>query len=406
MSLDEPIERSPRSYSGSTAGLGRANRQRVTAVLQSAGPLSQADLARASGLSPATISAIVRELEAEDRLERDGPRRGALLRLRPQPGFVLGFDYGHRHLRVAVADRTGRVLADTAKRLPRDHESSAGVKEGVAIARRLLKKAGGGLGDVVAAGVGLPAPVLTETRLVGSSSILPGWVGVRADEALSEALGRPVVVDNDANLGALAELTWGAGRGRRDLVYLKVASGIGAGIVIDGKLVRGAAGTAGEIGHTTVDEHGDVCHCGNRGCLETIASADTVLRILQVRDGPELTVDQVIRAALAGDAGCGRVIGDAGRQIGVALANLVNLLSPELIIVGGDLAAAGDILLAPIRDATRRFAIETAATASELVPAALGARAEVLGAVALAVERSEGNSPAGLDLAQPEAAMG
>jgi predicted NBD/HSP70 family sugar kinase/DNA-binding CsgD family transcriptional regulator len=374
---------------GSTADLARANRQRVISALQAEGPLSQAELARACDLSPPTISSIVRALEAEGRLEREGPRRGALLRLLPQPGYVLGFDYGHRHLRVALADRTGRVLGDTAKQLPRDHESAAGVKEGVALARKLLRQADARLSDVVAAGMGLPAPVLSDSREVGSSSILPGWVGVRADEVLAEALGHPVVVDNDANLGALAEMTWGAGRGRRDLVYLKVASGIGAGIVINGQIVKGAAGTAGEIGHTTVDEHGDVCHCGNRGCLETIASADTVLRVLQLRDGPKLTLARAIQAAIDGDAGCGRVIGDAGRQIGVALANLVNLLGPELIIVGGDLAAAGELLLAPMREATMRFAIATAADATELVPAELGPKAEVLGAVALAVERSE-----------------
>jgi predicted NBD/HSP70 family sugar kinase len=375
------------SYSGSPADLGRANRQRVVEVLQEEGALSQAELARASGLSPATISSIVRELESERRLERESSRRGAPLRLVPLPGFVLGFDYGHRHLRVAVADRTGEILAETTRRLPRDHEAKAGVSAGVELAKQLLADAGGGLADVVACGMGLPAPVLAETQLVGSSSILPGWVGVHANEQLAQALGHPVSVDNDANLGALAEMTWGAGRGARDLVYLKLATGIGAGIVVDGSLVRGAAGTAGEIGHTTMDEHGEVCRCGNRGCLETVASADTVLRLLAPQHGSDLTLHDAIDAALAGDAGCRRVIGDAGRHIGVALANLVNLLSPELIVVGGELAGAGDILLDPIREAVDRYAIETAARATRLVPAALGERAEVLGAVALAAGR-------------------
>lgn len=385
------------SYSGSTADLGRANRQRVLTVLQEQGPLSQADLARASGLSPATISAIVRALEAEQRLERESSRRGALLRLLPLPGFALGFDYGHRHLRVAVADRTGRLLGEATKPLPRDHDASTGVKAGLAMAKQLLADADGGIDDVVAAGMGLPAPVLGESHLVGSSSILPGWVGVHADEQLAEALGHPVSVDNDANLGALAEMTWGAGRGSRDLVYLKLATGIGAGIVVGGSIVRGAAGTAGEIGHTTMDEHGDVCRCGNRGCLETVAGADTVLRVLSARHGSELKLHDAIDAALAGDAGCRRVIGDAGRHIGVAVANLINLLSPELIIVGGELAGAGDILLDPMREAVGRFAIETAASATRLVPAELGDRAEVLGAIALAVLRSEGSAPASQD---------
>jgi predicted NBD/HSP70 family sugar kinase len=381
------------SYSGSPQDLGRANRERVLTVLQEGGPLSQAELARASGLSPATISAIVRELEAERRLERESDRRGARLRPLPLPGFVLGLDFGHRHLRVAAADRTGRVLAEAARRLPRDHDASAGVRAAVTLAKKVLGEGGGSLGDVVACGMGLPAPLLGDSHLVGSSSILPGWVGVHADEQLAGALGHPVWVDNDANLGALAEMTWGAGRGARDLVYLKLATGIGAGIVVGGSLVRGAAGTAGEIGHTTVDEHGDVCQCGNRGCLETVAGADTILRLLAPVHGPELALQEAIDAALAGDAGCRRVIADAGRHIGVALANLVNLMSPELIVVGGELAGAGEVLLEPMRAAVERYAIEAAASATQLVPAALGDRAEVLGAVALAVLNSDGSPP-------------
>jgi predicted NBD/HSP70 family sugar kinase len=147
-----------------------------------------------------------------------------------------------------------------------------------------------------------------------------------------------------------------------------------------------------------MDEHGDVCRCGNRGCLETIAGADTVLRLLAARDGPELTLQDAIEAALGGDAGCRRVMGDTGRHIGVALANLVNLLSPELIVVGGDLAGAGDILLDPMREAVDRYAIERAAQATSIVPSTLGDSTEVLGAVALAVLRSEGMPPAGEDL--------
>jgi predicted NBD/HSP70 family sugar kinase len=138
-----------------------------------------------------------------------------------------------------------------------------------------------------------------------------------------------------------------------------------------------------------MDEHGDVCRCGNRGCLETVAGADTVLRMLAPVHGPGFTLHDAIDAALEGDAGCRRVIADAGRHIGVALANLVNLLSPELIIVGGELAGAGDVLLNPIRDAVGRFAIETAAKATTLVPTTLGDDAEVLGAVALAVRGQE-----------------
>nr|MDT0666121.1 ROK family protein [Micromonospora sp. DSM 115978] len=158
-----------------------------------------------------------------------------------------------------------------------------------------------------------------------------------------------MTVDNDANLGALAELTWGAGRGASGVAYIKAATGVGAGMVVDGRIHRGHTGTAGEIGHTTVDEHGPVCRCGNRGCLETFVGTRILLDMLRASHGPDLSVLGMLALARDGDAGCQRVVADAGRAIGVAVANLCNLVNPELVVVGGDLAAAGDLLLDPLR---------------------------------------------------------
>ena len=224
-----------------------------------------------------------------------------------------------------------------------------------------------------------------ESGTLGSTSILPGWTGARPAEELRGRLGVPVHVDNDANLGALGEMVWGSGRGVRDLAYIKVASGVGAGLVIEGKIYRGPGGTAGEIGHITLDESGPVCRCGNRGCLETFAAARYVLPLLQSSHGTDLTMEGVVRLARDGDPGCRRVIADVGRHIGSGVANLCNLLNPSRVVLGGDLAEAGELVLGPIRESVGRYAIPSAARQLSVLPGALGGRAEVLGALALAL---------------------
>jgi predicted NBD/HSP70 family sugar kinase len=242
---------------------------------------------------------------------------------------------------------------------------------------------------VINVGMGVPGPLLHVDGTVGSGAILPGWVGVHAGEEMQRRLGLPVVVDNDANLGALAEAMIGAGRGARELVYLKVASGIGAGLVIDGRVHHGAGGTAGELGHLLVDEEGQVCRCGNRGCLETVAAVPRLLEQLSRTHGSGLRIEDVVGLAAGGDPGCQRVIADAGRHIGRAVAMLCNLLNPARVIVGGDLSAAGDLLLDPLRAALRRYAIPAAAEAVEVRAGVLGEQAEVRGAVALAVGEAQ-----------------
>jgi predicted NBD/HSP70 family sugar kinase len=249
----------------------------------------------------------------------------------------------------------------------------------------LLTEAGTDRSRVLAVAVGLPAPVDQRSGEVGSSSILPGWVGVPAVDTIADALGVPTVVDNDANLGAIAELTWGAAAGCSDIVYIKAATGIGAGIVIGGDVFHGAAGTAGEIGHMTLDETGALCRCGNRGCLESYAGSSALVELLRSSHGPDVTPERLIELALGGDPGARRVLADAGRSIGVAVANLCNLIAPERVVVGGELVRTGSLLLEPIRDMVRRRSIPTAAHTAEIVPGSLGDRAEVLGAMARAV---------------------
>jgi len=370
------------------------SREAVLAALREHGEMSRGELARKTGLSRPTISSVIAELQQSGQIDEiaasaasvGAGRPAALLRLNRKAGAALGIDFGKRHLRVALSDLGHQVLAERREELADDHDASAGVELAAQLVDALLAETGTDRDTLVGAGMGIPGPVTGPEGELGSSTILPGWVGVRAAEVMSARLGLDVTVDNDANLGALAEWTQGAGRGCQTLVYVKVATGIGAGLIVDGRPFRGAHGTAGELGHTIVDSRGPICRCGNRGCLETLVGAQALLDDLRPSLG-EITVAHMLDCAAAGDPGCRRVIADAGNAIGGALATLCNLVDPQRIVIGGELAAAGDLLLEPARTALTRGAIASAARV-ELVPGVLGDRGEVLGAIALALRQS------------------
>ncbi|MGW3582595.1 ROK family transcriptional regulator [Streptomyces rubiginosohelvolus] len=372
---------------GSQTSLHRANLERVVRAVRMAGSLTQAEIARSTGLSAATVSNIVRELKEGGTVEvtptSAGGRRARSVSLSGDAGIVIGVDFGHTHLRVAVGNLAHQVLAEEAEPLDVDASSAEGFGRAEVLVNRLIEATGIGPDKVIGVGLGVPGPIDVESGTLGSTSILPGWTGINPSEELSGRLGVPVYVDNDANLGALGELVWGSGRGVKDLAYIKVASGVGAGLVIDGTIYRGPGGTAGEIGHITLDESGPVCRCGNRGCLETFTAARYVLPLLQPSHGPGLTMERVVQLAREGDPGCRRVIGDVGRHIGSGVANLCNLLNPSRVVLGGSLAEAGELVLGPIRDSVSRYAIPSAARQLSVLPGALGGRAEVLGALAL-----------------------
>ncbi|MCX4965466.1 ROK family transcriptional regulator [Streptomyces sp. NBC_00654] len=372
---------------GSQTSLHRANLERVVRAVRMAGSLTQAEIARSTGLSAATVSNIVRELKDGGTVEvtptSAGGRRARSVSLSGDAGIVVGVDFGHTHLRVAVGNLAHQVLAEESEPLDVDASSAQGFGRAETLVRRLIGNTGISPEKVIGVGLGVPGPIDVESGTLGSTSILPGWTGINPSQELAGRLGVPVYVDNDANLGALGELVWGSGRGVRDLAYIKVASGVGAGLVIDGTIYRGPGGTAGEIGHITLDESGPVCRCGNRGCLETFTAARYVLPLLQPSHGPDLTMERVVQLAREGDPGCRRVVGDVGRHIGSGVANLCNLLNPSRVVLGGSLAEAGELVLGPIRDSVSRYAIPSAARQLSVLPGALGGRAEVLGALAL-----------------------
>jgi glucokinase-like ROK family protein len=384
---------------GSTSSLRAANQRRVIALLQlgsDTSTVSQAEIARATHLAPATVSNIVRELTAAGLVETTlgSGRRGTTVRISRAAGLVVGVDFGHRHVRVAVGDLNGEVLALEREPMPQDHGHDAGLDAVTTILDRLLDGLGATSSDVVNVGLGLPTPISKE-GLVTSAAILPGWVGVNAQAEAEKWLRRPTTVDNDANLGALAEYRRGAGTGHPNMVFVKVSSGVGAGLVLEGRLFRGADGMAGEIGHLTLDEQGPFCRCGSRGCLEAYASVGMAQELL-TSQLPDASIDEIIAAAQGGNVSAVRMFEDAGRHLGWGVAMLANLINPSAVVVGGDMSRAGDLLLDPVRVGLRRHALASVAANTVVTPAALGERASVIGALLLAVDRTELIPAAGL----------
>ncbi len=376
--------------------LRAANRRAVTAALLDRGPMSRADLARETGLSATTVSSLVSVLiesgAASESTARVRPHKGGsgrppvLVSLAVQPGAVAGIDIGHHHVRVAIADRAGAILAEDEAGADTDGHGQATLEQAARMVERLANTSGARLRDLVGAAVCVPGPIDVRSSRI-DAEVLPGWRGLSPTAALEERLGLPVALDNDANIGAIAEHRHGAGIGASDLVYVKVASGLGAGLVLGGRLHRGTSGIAGEVGHVPVRDDGLACRCGSRGCLETEVSAPRLLHVLHPAYG-DLDVAGMLALDADGDNGVQRVLGDAGRTIGRALAGLCTVLNPAVVVVGGSLGASAS-LVQGVRDALDRFAQREAAAAVDVRSGQLGDRAELVGAVAWAIALAE-----------------
>jgi glucokinase-like ROK family protein len=389
------------SDSGSLRSLRELNRGRVIDALRERGTASRAEIARATGLSRSTVSSIVADLMEAGLVSEPGEATGVafgahggrppvLLSLDKSAGLAVGVDFGHTHLRVAVSDLSHEILAESWRELDVDHSAEEGLDAAAELVDKVLREAEVDRKGVLGVGMGVPGPINRATGAVGSSSILPGWVGVDAATEMERRLGLPVHVENDANLGALAEFVWGSGKGHSNVVYIKLSSGVGAGLLFAGRLHQGAGGTAGEIGHTPAQHGTAICRCGSRGCLETVASARAIAEQLGVSRGEPVSTKELLELTANGDPAASRLIGEAGREIGVALAGLVNLINPDCVIIGGDLSAAGELVTAPVLESIRRYAIASAAEEVSVVAGVLGERAELQGALALVLHARDG----------------
>ncbi|MDT0346815.1 ROK family transcriptional regulator [Streptomyces litchfieldiae] len=377
---------------GSLRELRRSNQQQVLALLLADGPLHRAALARRAGVSRTTVSTIVSDLmdrglvvqsDEEPADGHDGRARD-LLSVNPGAAVVVGMNHTFDGVWVHLADLSGREVA--ARGVPLD--PACGPGERIAVARDILRRlldAHWPDGDpVIGVGAGVPGPIDHTTGVVGVS--LPGqpWSHVHAAEEFERAFNLPVAVENNTRLEAVAEARWGAGRGVRDLLYVGLSSGIASGLILDGRLHRGTVGAAGELGHVSVSMDGPTCRCGNRGCLVLHAGIPAVLAQLRPAFGTEVGLEEMLARTAAGDRAGESVFADVGTVVGQVLANLCNLLNPERIVVGGELALAGEVLFAPLRTAIRRYALSLVRDV-DVVPAELGVggRVGALGGAAL-----------------------
>src|SRR5262245_10737137 len=254
-------------------------------ALRLAGSATRADLVQATGLSRATVAAAVSRLRAAGLVQElpganggtGAGRPAALLRLAKPRGVVVGLDFGHAHLRAAAADLGGQILAERYRELQVDNSADVALDAAAREFHQLLDKIETPVSEVVGVVMGLPSPVECGTGRVVTNAILPGWINHTPAVELQRRIQLPVVLDNDANLAALGEMTYGAAIGLRNLIYVKASTGIGTGLVLDGRLYRGETGMAGELGHVQTEISGAVCRCGNRGCLETLVAVPHIL---------------------------------------------------------------------------------------------------------------------------------
>ncbi len=365
-------------------------------ALRHHGRASRSDLARATGLSRSTVVSIVDELDRRGLIvesEAEGEPRGrgrpaTLVRLHAAAGVALGVFAGRDDMRVVLTDLSLTVLARRHVRFEVGTPAERLVDVADELAGALLDEAAVPRKDLVGVGVGLSSPIDPATG-TADPVLLASWAERPVREIFAQRLGAPAAVENDANLEALAELALGAGRGLRHYIYVKASWGIGAGIILSGRLRRGSTGYAGELVHTPLRDEGPVCGCGNRGCVNSLASGHRLVEGLETVHGAHLDLADIVRLAGDGDGGARRVLADAGRVIGEALAPVCNALNPEAAIVGGELAPPGSPLIAGVAEAIERFALPAAAEAMAVRPADLQEIGGALGAASMVVRSDE-----------------
>ncbi|MEI2277086.1 ROK family transcriptional regulator [Paenarthrobacter ilicis] len=347
---------------------------------------TRAELAVTTGLARSTVASRIDALinsglvGPAGEASSSGGRPPSRFAFNPAARVVLAIDVGATHVIVAVTDLSGSILAE--RRLAQEVADGPEVVLGrvVSAGRELLAEAGREPGDLAGMGIGLPGPVEHDTGRPVKPPIMPGWDGFDVVTYVQRSLPVPVLVDNDVNIMALGERTsyW---PDHDNFLFIKVATGIGAGIISSGQLQRGANGTAGDLGHVRVPRGDDVlCRCGNHGCLEALASGPAVARQLHAQGLEASTGADVLRLVGEGNLQAIQALRQAGRDVGDVLATVVNLLNPSMIIIGGSVGEAGEHLVAGIREVVYRRSLPLATTHLRIGISMAGDRAAILGA--------------------------
>jgi predicted NBD/HSP70 family sugar kinase len=363
--------------------------------------ISRAEIARRTGLSRSTVTEAVDGLLPTGLVSEVGvgPSLGGrppiVLEFDDTAGYLLGVDMGAAHVAVALTDLRGRVLAWEHRLHPVRTDPEGTRTSIVEMCSACLATRPGSRRRLVGIGIAVPCPVDPEHPDRFSEIVLPAWHGRSGFKPIATRFRVPLLVDNDANLGALAERWWGAGRGIDDFAYVKVGTGLGAGHFVHGRIYRGATGVAGEIGHLAIDPQGKPCICGLRGCLATLVGSQalveraTELLARHPRSalaGTTPTIETIEDAALASDALALQVVREAAGHLGTAIAGLLNLMNPNLVILGGGLSRLGDILLDPLRDVIRNRTLVSSLAAAHVKTSELGPRSIAVGAATLVLD--------------------
>ena len=375
------------------------NRGIILRLIWSRAEISRADIARDTGLSRSTVSAIVNDLETMGLVNDMGPgdsrggRRPILLAFRDDVYHLVGVDLGASHIGVAVSNLRGQVLSWQQVLHPVRDDPAGTLLRTQSLIETGLQTAGTDIGrQLLGIGIAVPSPVDHRQPDRVSPLVLPQWMDQPIGEWFRSRFNTPVFIENDANLGALAEQWWGAGNDGRDLSYVKVGTGIGSGHIIEGEMYRGASGVAGEIGHICLDPHGPECVCGLKGCLVTFVGTPALLtkatKAWPEGDTPPTNIHQLVKAAIGGHAAARTVVAEAGEFLGIAAASLVNLLNPATVVLGGGLTLAGDLLLDSMNAVLKRRALWTNLSETRVVLSELGEQATAMGACTLVLKEA------------------
>ncbi|MBM2621377.1 ROK family protein [Actinoplanes sp. LDG1-06] len=317
-----------------------------------------------------------------------GGRPPARFAFNPQARVAVGVDLGATHGNVALTDLHGRVLSEAAERVDITAGPVVVLDRVAATIGRLLDAAGRGAGDLAGIGIGVPGPVEHSSGRPRRPPIMPGWDGFDVPGHVRRHWDVPVLVDNDVNIMALGEHVT-AHPGLDHLLFVKVATGIGAGIISGRRLLRGAVGAAGDLGHVAAPHAPDVlCACGNTGCLEAVAGGRAIIRQLTAAGVPAATNSDIVALVHGGNLVVAQALRQAGRTIGEVVATCVSLLNPELVVIGGSLAGAGESLVAGVREVVYGRSLPLATGHLQIVTATSGFQAGVIGAATMVVQHT------------------
>lgn len=319
--------------------------------------------------------------------------------------YVIGVDLGATNIISLLISKDGKIVARNSRKTMGEKGRKKTISQIVTSARDVLKegeRAGVSSKSILGLGIGGPGPLNDDGGVIHIAPNIPGWINTHLVKELEDELHLPIYLENDANAAALGEWWLGAGRGVDNLVLLTLGTGVGGGIIIDGEVLHGVRHTAGEVGHMIIREGGLLCGCGNRGCLEAYASAQSVVKrtLDAIKKGKKTILTDLVKNKL-GDISCKlvydtarkgdnlskQIVDETGKYLGIGIANIVNIINPEMIILGGGVAKAGDLLFKPVRKYVREYAFSAATEGVKIVPAALGVNAGAVGAVAYVLKK-------------------